>query len=167
VVVVHDLEAGASGVEVDDERVLRQIQLQVPLPPGREPFAQRFRAPDLVWHRWRWDDGKERWGFIVLLSSGYGEKPARGSSGECPKTVNGKPLEYCYKWLQRFTEEGEPVGEPFPLGSVLPAEIQHENWEGMGWFERGRSLVFVYDEKLKRKAIDPQEAFVWALPEGW
>ena len=40
-------------------------------------------------------------------------------------------------------------------------------WEGMGWFVPGESLVLVYDERLARRRIDPQEALVVPLPEGW
>jgi hypothetical protein len=166
VVVIHDLDADATEVSVKGKRVVSQFELRVPLPPGDEPFAQRFRAPDLVWHQWE-IGAKQEWGFIVLLSSGYGQKPARGWPDECPESDGGKPLKYCYKWLQRFTDEGEPYGEPFDLADTWPKETRHENWEGMGWFEPGESLVFVYDEKLKKKAIDPQEAFVLPLPDGW
>jgi len=166
VVVVHDLDAHAEGLRVEDDAVLAQLELRVPVPAGQEPFAQRFRAPDLVWHRLNGDD-EDSWGFIVLLSSEYGEKPPPGAAGECPETANGKPLKYCYKWLQRFTADGERFGPPFDLAAVLPTEIRGENWEGMGWYEPGRSLVFVYDEKLKSRALDPQEAFVLPLPDGW
>ncbi len=37
----------------------------------------------------------------------------------------------------------------------------------MGWFEEGKSLVFVYDEKLEQKRVDPQQALVIPLPKGW
>ncbi len=165
VVVIHDLDPGAVEVRVEEEAILAQFELKVPLPPGDEPFAQRFRAPDLVWHDLD-DTGTP--GFIVLMSSGYGEKPGPGWPDECPETsAKGKPLKYCYKWLQRFSLDGEPFGEPFNVADTFPDEIRHSNWEGMGWYDRGESLVFVYDEKLKRKALDPQEAFVLPLPDGW
>lgn len=168
VIVIHDLDAGATGVHVDDGKIVAQLELKVPLPPGDEPFAQRFRAPALVWRRLRDGGNEDSWGFIVLLSSGYGEKPPADWPDACPETTaDGKPLRYCYKWLQRFTQDGEPFGEPFDLSEVVPAETRHSNWEGMGWYEPGESLVFVYDETLRRKALDPQEAFVLPLPDGW
>ncbi|MGH2570323.1 MAG: hypothetical protein ACRDGR_03815, partial [bacterium] len=126
-----------------------------------------FRAPDLVWHRLREGEGPEAWGFIVLLSSEFGRKPDPGAPEECPRSANGKPLKYCYKWLQRFDSRGEAVGDPFDLAGAFPPEIRDQNWEGMGWYEPGRSLVFVYDEKIASRAIDPQEAVVLPLPEGW
>jgi hypothetical protein len=164
-IVVHDLPAGAHDVEVGAEA--RLVELDVPLPPGEEPTAQRFRAPDLVWHRLRSDD-PESWGFIVLLSSGWAVPPAPGSIEECGKTgPDGRPLRWCHKWLQRFTADGAPFGGPFDLESALPEPLRTVNWEGLSWFEPERSLVLVYDEKVAARAVDPQEAVVVPLPEGW
>jgi hypothetical protein len=165
-IFVHDIEADASNVVLDGSAGATTIALRVPRPPGEEPYAQRFRTPDLVWHEWRIHD-ESVWGFIVLLSSGYSAKPAAGTREECPKSSNGKPLRWCYKWLQRFTLDGEPYGEPHDLEGDIPEPLRRVNWEGMSWFERGKSLVFVYDEGLDEKALDPQEAFVMPLPEGW
>ncbi|MGQ0720965.1 MAG: hypothetical protein ACT4PE_05235 [Candidatus Eiseniibacteriota bacterium] len=164
-IVVHDLPAGARSVEVGAEA--RLVQLDVPRPPGEEPTAQRFRAPDLVWHRLRSDD-PESWGFIVLLSSGWAVPPAPGSIEECRTSgPDGRPLRWCHKWLQRFTAEGARVGEPFDLENALPEPLRTVNWEGLAWFEPERSLVLVYDERVAARAVDPQEAVVVPLPEGW
>jgi hypothetical protein len=164
-ILVHDLPAGAEAVEVGDDT--RLVELDVPRPPGGEPTAQRFRAPDLVWHRLQRDD-PESWGFIVLLSSGWAAPPAPGSIEECAKTgPDGRPLRWCHKWLQRFTAEGARVGEPFDLEDVLPEPLRTVNWEGLAWFEAERSLVLVYDESVADRAVDPQEAVVVRLPEGW
>ena len=167
VILVHDLDPGAIGVAVENGSILALLELQVPLPPGEEPFAQRFRAPDLVWHRLHEGEGPDAWGFIVLLSSEFGRKPDPGAPEECPRSANGAPLKYCYKWLQRFDARGDAIGDPFDLVGAFPPEIRDQNWEGMGWYEPGRSLVFVYDESVAKRAIDPQEAFVLPLPEGW
>jgi hypothetical protein len=164
-VVVHDIPAGASGLDVGPAEA-RRIELRVPLPAGVEPYAQRFRAPDLVWHRLDPDDDAS-WGFVVLLSSGWGRQPDAGTDAECPKIVNGRPLRWCYKWLQRFTTSGEPVGDPFDLDGVLPGALTHVNWEGMGWFVPGESVVLVYDERVAERTVDPQEAIVVPLPAGW
>lgn len=163
VILVHDLEPGQTGLLIDGDEVVADIELRLPEPPGEEPFAQRFRAPDVVWHE---VDGEPV--FVVLISSGWGEKPEAGSEAECPKRdANGRPLRYCWRWLQRFALDGEPIGEPYDLEPVFPAELAHENWEGMDWFVRGESLVFVYDEKLDKQPVTPQEAFVMPLPKGW
>jgi hypothetical protein len=167
VIVVHDLDPGATEVAVEGDSIRAQFDLRVPSPPGDEPFAQRFRAPDLVWHRLHAGEGADAWGFIVLLSSEFGREPRAGAPEECPRAAGGRPLQYCYKWLQRFTAAGEPLGDAFDLAGVLPPGIRDQNWEGMGWYEPGRSLVFVYDERLAKKAVDPQEAFVLPLPAGW
>jgi hypothetical protein len=166
-IVVHDIAPGASNVMLEGSEDVKATALRVPRPPGEEPYAQRFRAPDLVWHELHQVDDEPVWGFIVLLSSGYSAKPKPGTKEECPKSAKGKPLRWCYKWLQRFTLGGEPYGEPHDLEGDFPEPLRHVNWEGMSWFERGASLVFVYDESLDDKALDPQEAFVMRLPEGW
>jgi hypothetical protein len=166
-VIIHDLGPGAVDQEIRQKDLWREFELNVPLPAGNEPEAQRFRCPDLVWHELD-VDGRRVWGFIVLMSSGYAVKPTAGSPAECPKTTEkGKSLRWCYKWLQRFTLDGEPYGERYDLDDVFPEIIRPVNWEGMGWFVPGESLVFVYDEKLAKRRVDPQEAFVLPLPEGW
>jgi len=119
------------------------VELDVPLPAGRPPRAQRFRAPDLVWHRG--PDGKL--GFIVLLTSLNSE---------------GK-RQYLYHWLQRFALDGSRVGEPLDLNQVAPPKLKGANWEGMGWFEEGESLVLVYESHPDPRA----EAFVLELPPEW
>jgi hypothetical protein len=165
-IFVHDVPAGASGLKISPGNALAEVRLQLPLPAGAEPRAQRFRCPDLVWHRLRGDD-PESWGFIVLLSSGWAVPPAAGSAEECPKRDDGRPLRWCYKWLQRFDGSGRPVGDPYDLDPAFPPPIRLSNWEGLGWFEPERSLVLVYDESVAEKVLDPQEAIVVALPEGW
>jgi len=165
-VLIHDLPAGARNLRVRGDTVIGDVELKVPLPAGAEPQAQRFRAPDLVWHRWTMD-GEPRWGFIALISSGWAVLPTSDSEEECPKAEDGAPLRWCYKWLQRFTIDGEPWGEPFDLDDVLPVETRSANWEGLGWWEPGRALVLIYDERIARRRVNPQEAFLLPLPDGW
>jgi hypothetical protein len=119
------------------------VELQVSRPEGTEPQAQRFRAPDLVWYK----VGEEEWGFIVLLSS----------------LNRAEPPEYRYLWLQRFDLTGKPVGEPFDLKKILPDDLKPLNWEGLGWFEPGKSLVMTYDNLGE----ETPEAYVVDLPKGW
>lgn len=154
VVWVHDLKKDEAGVEIKmknkEKYALREILLDVPRPAGQEPQAQRFRAPDLVWHQWKNDGGgKEQWGFIVLLSS-------RNSPEQ------GKP-EFVHQWLQRFTIAGKPVGNPLDLNTLVPAHLKGANWEGLGWFEEGKSLVIIYDKYPK----DPPVAIVVPVPADW
>ncbi len=50
------------------------------------------------------------------------------------------------------------------IDSLLQAgNWENVNWEGMGWFEEGKSLVIIYDAKPK----DPPFAFVIEIPEEW
>jgi len=165
-VFVHDLPPGARGLVLRDADAVRDAELRVPLPAGDEPGAQRFRAPDLVWHEWEMD-GRRQWGFVVLMSSGWAERPAPGSPEECPPGDDGAPPRWCYRRLQRFTTDGEPWGDPFDLDTVLPPPTRTLNWEGLAWFEPGRTLVVIYDEPLARRRVDPPEAFVFPLPAGW
>ena len=164
-VLIHDLEPDVRDRSVRSKNWER-FELRVPEPDGVEPTAQRFRAPDLVWHRLM-DDGVARWGLIVLMSSGAARLAESGSPEECSKTVDGAPARHCYRWIQRFTLDGDPYGDPFDLESVLDEEMLVLNWEGMAWFVEGESLVFVYDEKLAERRVDPQECFVLPLPEDW
>ena len=165
-VLVHDLAPGQRDLTVGPDETITDVELLVPEPPGEEPAAQRFRLPDLVWHRWP-VDGEEQWGFIALLSSGWAEEPPGGSEAECPKQDGDRPARYCYRILQRFTRDGRPHGEAFDLEPLFPEATRFANWEGLGWFVPGESLVLIYDEKLARRRLDPQEALVVPLPAGW
>jgi len=145
VVWVHDLKAGEAGTEVKSKNAVQVIELEVPKLGGREPQAQRFRAPDLVWHKQRGN----AWGFIVLLSSQTSPK-------------EGNP-EYVHMWLQRFRADGRPLGKPLDLKAIIPAQLKGANWEGLGWFEEGKSLVLIHDKPPK----GPPTAFVVNLPDDW
>ena len=115
-----------------------------------EPAAQRFRAPDLVWHELS-RGGLENWGFIVLLSS---------KNALSDRT-------FAHKWLQRFGRGGQPVGAPVEIQSLLPeqadAKLRTANWEGLGWFENGKKLVLIHDEPPNGTPT----AVVVDLPKEW
>jgi hypothetical protein len=130
---------------VADYSLARYVELQVPLPPGREPSAQRFRAPDLVWHQ---VGDEEDWGWIVLLNSS-----------------SIQPKSFDHLWLQRFDNHGLPVGDPLDLNEHLP-DAMDLNWEGLDWFEEGKSLVLVDDKSRKRRDGPPYVAVV-ELPRDW
>lgn len=147
VIVVHDLQKGAAGQRHRMDRAPREniIELQPPLPAGVEPAAQRFRAPDLVWHSPR----PTELGFIVLLNS---------SSAE--------PERYEHIWLQRFGLAGKAVGEPVDVEKLVPEPLRGMNWEGLAWYEPGRSVILIDDRGGKRRS-GPPTAFVVALPHSW
>ncbi len=139
-VAVHTVASGRRGLLVPTRDA---VELDVPLPPGEEPRAQRFRAPDLVWHR-----GPDReWEFIVLLSSG-------NSAGA---------REYKHHWLQRFSTEGERLGEPLDLDKIAPPNLRGTNWEGLDWFEAGKSLVVVNESHPRPSGV----AYIVELPSAW
>ncbi len=137
---LHFLRPGESGLLVRGGGL---VSLDVPIPGGREPAAQRFRAPDLVWHEHR----KDRWGFIVLLSS---------------QDSTDKPR-YMYHWLQRFSADGKRIGKPIDLDLIMPRDLKGVNWEGLGWFEEGQSLVLVHESQLTPRSV----AYVLPLPNDW
>lgn len=141
VVWIHDVPAGATGLKVSQQDA-NVIELQVPVPGGLEPNAQRFRAPDLVW-------SQEGNGFIVLLSS--------ENSPEY-----GKPT-YGHQWIQRFDLGGSPIGKPLDLKTIVPAQLKDANWEGVAWFEEGKRLILIHDKPPRGQAT----AFVVDLPEEW
>jgi hypothetical protein len=144
-ILVHDLKPGESPGRIYTHGALRFFELEVPRPRGREPRAQRFRAADLVWALPSGSQDGE--GFIVLLSS----------QSLTPR------MEFHYHWLQRFTAEGKPVGEPLDLNVLVPPQYLRINWEGLGWFEEGESLVLVHE----RNTPIPLVALVVELPESW
>jgi hypothetical protein len=142
-VVMHPLEPGAGNV-VPDLEDHPPIPLHVPMPEGDEPEAQRFRAPDLVWHRFP----DSTWGFIVLLSS---------------EDLVDEPA-YHHRWLQRFNLEGDCVGEPLNIETGLPENMLGLNWEGLDWFEEDTRLILVHDDP---DPVATPEALLITLPEGW
>ena len=166
VVFVHDLEANTSPGKVKIHEGTA-IELSVPTPPDSKhqtpPMAQRFRAPDLVWHSWRGDARENIWGFIVLLNSQ--NSPLPPLDGTVEKATFGP------RWLQRFDLSGNPVGDPIDIDSAVrgvkgDAVLDDANWEGLGWFETGESLVLVHDKKNKLPDGNPA-AVILPLPEGW
>jgi hypothetical protein len=167
---VYDLPSGKKDRTLTAAEAMLRVELETPLPAGTEPWAQRFRAPDLVWYRFPGPDGSDSedgvWGFLVLLSSGWGQRPEAGSAAECDESEDGAPRRYCHKWVQRFTVDGQPFGEPWDIEPQLPDDVRFSNVEGMGWFESGESVVLVYDERVMRRAVDPQIAVVLPLPAG-
>ena len=44
--------------------------------------------------------------------------------------------------------------------------LDDANWEGLGWFESGESLVLVHDKKNKLPDGNPA-AVILPLPEAW
>jgi hypothetical protein len=148
IIQIHELEAGARGLRVPTGDGSGLIFLKVPLPPPEEPEAQRFRAPDLVWFaEGLRDKDSSTANFIVLLSS-QNALPAR---------------RYANHWLQRFTSTGDTFGKPFDLDAALPEDLRGLNWEGLAWFEKGRSLVTVCETSPHGGPL----AFVVPLPAEW
>jgi hypothetical protein len=145
VIFTHTLDADTLGVRTVADTSGRYIELQTALLPGDEPAAQRFRVPDLVWH----ELGGDRWGFIALLNS---------SSAE--------PVSFEYVWLQRFDPQGQPVGDPIDLNAELPADLHGLNWEGLGWYEEGKSLLLIDDISEKRPS-GPPYVVILPLPPDW
>ncbi len=156
---IHNVAPGERNLVYEEEDLVI-IDLDVPLPGGTPPRAQRFRAPDLVWYRFGGESSGE-WGFIVLLSSEYALPPEPGSAGDCPGGLSGE--RYCYKWLMRFDASGRPVGEPADLDRLIPDHLASRNWEGMDWFVEGESLVLVYEERADRRG----NVAIIDLPATW
>ena len=148
VLFVHDVPAGADVGRVLWNEGLARALLEVPVPEGVEPQAQRFRAPDLAWYRWPPAERQaEEWGLLVLLSSQNGDTPRR----------------FLHHWIQRFTIDGRRVGEPLDLGRVAPPALAAANWEGICWWEEGKSVVLVHEGD----GDAPPHAFTCDLPAEW
>jgi hypothetical protein len=159
VIWTHKLEKGASGFRKvkknDTEHKVRDFELEVPiiddreLCAQREPYAQRFRAPDLVWYKH--GPKAEDWEFIVLLSSN--DAPVK----------NGEKKKFQHQWLQRFSTNGKPIGKHLDLDEYVPDDLEGSNWEGLSWFEPGKSLVVMHDKNPET----PSPAVIIDLPQEW
>jgi len=147
-VLVHDLKPDAGGGRVRLSEAESFFEVELPLPPGEEPQAQRFRASDLVWYPLPGGGGRgERWGFILLISSQNSvEKP-----------------DYLHHWLLRINPQGKPVGDPLDLAKFVPESLRGVNWEGLSWFEPGKRLVLVHEAD---PGLEPH-AFILDLPPDW
>ena len=69
----------------------------------------------------------------------------------------------CFRGLQRFTIAGKPVGTPLDLNKGVPPHLKRANWEGLGWFEEGKSLVLIHDKPPE----GPPTALIVDLPDDW
>ncbi len=145
VVLIHDVQRDEVCGRIRFKDV-ETIEFNVPVPKGEEPHAQRFRIPDLVWQKLI-NNGKEEWRFIALLIS--------------QNSVQDQ--QYLYDMLQRYDSRGEPVGKMLDLNQLLPKDMQGLNWEGMGWFEEGKSVALTFDNNVGQAP----EVFVVELPEDW
>lgn len=149
VIWVHTIAYGEAKLRVWSSQV-QSIELQVPVPDQTDPpNGQRFRASDLVWHRWK-NQGQDELGFIVLLNSEN-------------SPVNHKPEYRRYHWLQRFTLDGKPYGEPLDLKVLLPEDLRDRNWEGLGWHVADETLIIVHDAPPSGMP----SAYILAIPNSW
>ena len=205
ILIVFEVPRNVTGLFVDDSTSYQQLQTPklkdagssdaapIPLdselpksleisPQNEPPFAQRYRAPDLVWHIWHNDDAVDT-GLIVLLSSE--NAPLRGS---------GTKREYKFKDLQRYNLRGKPIGSSIEINELVKPILeavspdhmskwsdlmkeqfikvktaldeqswQNVNWEGLDWFVPGQSLILVYDGV----PADPPFAVVIPIPDSW
>jgi hypothetical protein len=183
VIVVHEVRDG--GVIGAVHNPLKEIQLDVPEPDGDPPIAQRLRGSDLVWYRWPGgeDEGGDMEGFIVLLTSENSPPDESGIDKSYEIKVlqrfdmDGKPvgdsLDLNKICAQAFTDYIEnksgSMGEKMlshckQVKSILEDSSGEEvNWEGLGWFEEGKSLIAIYDTWPK----DPPFALVIDIPSDW
>jgi len=182
VVIIHELKKGEAMGRVSHPN--SSFILDVPEPEGEVPNAQRFRGSDILWHSWhdREAGGKLVDGFIVLLSSE--NSPPDGSAMEYKfkflqrygldgKPV-GEPLDLtviCRDALDSYSkhvahEDLQPglSDHMKKIRAILErSDWQQINWEGLGWFEKGESLVSIYDTY----PLDPPFAMVLDIPEEW
>lgn len=155
VILTHRIERDQRGMKIKIDSDDELVELQVPNPDS-EPDGWRFRAPDLVWHKWRATNGTELDGFIVLLNSQL-------------RRFQTKKAMFGPRWLQRFDRKGKPVGAHLDVDDIAK-ELLHDdrlrgaNWEGLGWWDEGRRVVLVHD---KSKAIDPPVALIVDLQRFW
>ena len=141
-VLIHDLPARGRLGRLRLIDAVSTSELDVPTLPGAGSAVQRFRAPDLIWTHIG-----SSWGFIVLISS---------------QNPDPSPT-FAHHWLQRFNLEGKRIGEHLDLKRYVPEPRRSANWEGVGWFEPGKSVVLVHESD----STLPAAAFVLELPRDW
>lgn len=160
------------------------VELDVPFPVGEAGarYPQRLRGSDLVWHTWTNENGDRETGLIVVMGS-----------ENAPPADHQDAKRYEHQWLQRFSIGGAAVGERINLKAELfymletlddnffanlpPHVAEHTakvfdelkrtsygvNFEGMGWYEEGESVIVIYD----RYPVDPPVAFVLPILDSW
>lgn len=153
-IVVHEVTTRDVPLDYKSRQAKTARILAVPRPPGDPPAAQRFRAPDLVWSRLSQGDGPDSWGFIILLNSRAAES-RRGS----PKDEARRSL----LRLQQYYRDGTPVGPPVDIDERVPPRFRHLNWEGLTWWDEGKTLIVVDDAGALRTRSQPP---VVCLVEG-
>lgn len=177
VVLIHEIKNGQKAGWVKEP--LARINLDVPVPEGEPPLAQRYRAVDLVWHKRSGADDE----LIVLLSS-----------ANAPPEIDAHLLRYKSKILQRFDLSGRPVGDAIDLKNVCCEALDHVtnveydnmgkkmcahvkeiaallnkydwenvNWEGLDWFVEDEKMITIYDKVPK----DPPVALLIDMPKDW
>jgi hypothetical protein len=144
-VLIHDLKRNAQNARIRLPDAVAAFEVLVPLPPGREPLAQRFRISDLAWTRL--GATGDEWGLIVLMSSQN-------------STEN---VAYQYHWLHRINLKGRLVGRPIDIDAIATGASRGANWEGLGWFEPGKKLVLVHEAD---PGLEPH-ALIIDLPHDW
>jgi len=142
---IHDIKKGERNLRLKINSFSKTIKLNAPEPEGDEPQAQRFRAPDLVWHK---INRNGDWGFIVLLNSGNSSESNR---------------QFLYARLQKFNIEGDPVGTPLDLYSIIPGDLKKANWEGLGWYEEGKKVIIIHD----KPPMGTPTAFIIDITKVW
>lgn len=150
-VVLHVMPPAGSSVEQKHDESARSFALLVGEIEGGPPLPdpERYRGSDLVWNQG--PDGNFE--LIVLLSSlspyGRGERT------------------FTNVILQRFDLQGHPRGAPFDVRGWLRANrlasIADANWEGLCWWDPGKSLCLVNDA-----GGEGRTSFVFVpVPENW
>jgi hypothetical protein len=160
-VVAHYLDKGEKGLDYKSRRTRAARVIEVSRPPGTEPAAQRFRAPDLVWYDQAGVNPSSagRSAFILLLNSRAAAKALKLSVHEEARRSS--------LWLQRFSREGAQIGKPLDIDRAVPERFQGLNWEGLAWWEEGKTLILVDDVGLLRPATQPPVVCRIDLPIEW
>jgi hypothetical protein len=179
-VIIHQIEQNSETGWVG--KPFFKFELNTPKDSASTPGGQRFRAPDLVWHAWETDTGAVQ-GLIVLLQSEDAPLPASGLKPEYKRKILlrydllGQPHGDAVE-INELVQEVVNSLTPQDIARFSPAMGEHlqqvlslleegnwenVNWEGLAWYDPGRSLIVVYDTV----PLEPPIAFVVPLPEGW
>jgi hypothetical protein len=180
VIVIHELEPMAQCGKID--KPLQRIILNVPEPEGSPPDAQRFRATDLVWYRPDPSNGDPSELIVILNSENSPADPSQTPVEYKLKILQrfnldgepiGKPIDI--NDVCRAALDGLDKKDYARMGEAMAAHIksihtlleaknwENINWEGLGWYERDRRLIAIYDGVPK----DPPFALIITIPEEW
>ncbi len=165
----------------DDTHKPQQFALDTPL-PDNESRGQRYRGSAVAWHEYFVGDNRVDCLIVLLQSENCPPEDSDERASYEYKILQkfdleGNPLGYPIDINEHAKKAMDNLDHIFyesigirmakhmkaAIESLRASDWENVNWEGMGWFEKGKSLVLIYD----KHPDDPPFAMILHLPENW